>query len=412
MDVTQDAVLLLDDRHGIEQLLAFTRQADTVAALQALGEGIFANRLWDELGNAKLVARAFPEPLLAIFGNFTSAERVQLSDLAAQLNEVIGKHRYIDYPTAEIYAERLAQKLMGRFGGEALSHFQFTGIPRGGGIALGMLAYLLDLHPDQIISGSSASTKNGDTLVVVDDCALSGVRFQQFLEKVTFSRVVFCPLFATPELCRAIEQAEPRIEACINAEDLHDVAPARFDEAYSQWCAERKKLMGQYGYWAGITEYIAFAWCEPQTKYWSQSTERFEPGWNVLPPNLSLKRRVLAAKLKRERGDAGRQAQLTLQPDGPGPLTAANRVLWTEIGSAIAVAHMPQGALQTTPCFRLEGTAADMWRSMLEYGSLEAAEASLLRRYDVEPAILRYDLATFVSDLESHGILTRGCPYL
>lgn len=402
MKLALDAVLLLDGRQGVEQLLQFTRQADASSALQALGKGIKANRLWAELRGAQLVGRVHPEPLLAVFGNFTSNERARLDDLAAQINEVIGQHRYIDYSTAEMYAARLAQALTKRFGIKELSRFQFTAIPRGGWIVLGMLSYLLDLRPDQIINPRSSTSLVEDVLVVVDDCALSGVRFQEFLGSVDFSHVIFCPLFAPSELCRAIERTEPKVDACINAEDLKDVAPARFGEAYLQWRTMRQELTNDQGYWVGIAEYIAFAWCEPQTKYWNDVTERFEAGWNILPPSLCLKRRIAAANMHVA---AEAQDTLTLCYGGVGPLHAADRVLWTEAGSSIAVACMPQGTSQTTPCFRLEGTAMDMWRCILEGGTLESAEKSLLERYEIDQVTLRQDLGAFVAELCQNSVL-------
>ncbi|EPC04241.1 hypothetical protein L861_02690 [Litchfieldella anticariensis FP35 = DSM 16096] len=268
-----------------------------------------------------------------------------------------------------------------------------------------MLSYILNLRPEQLIAERSGGGPDFEALVIVDDCALSGVRFRQFLGKIDDAKVIFCPLFAPAELCRAIEDAEPRVEACISAENLYDFAPERLGEGYSQWCAAQRERRGSYGYWDGIPEHIAFSWCEPQTKYWNTETERYEASWNLVPPQLCLKQRCSAGNP--ELADEGGLDGLTLVADGPGPLRVADRVLWTQIDSAIAVARMPEDAARTTPCFRLEGTAADMWRCVLEHGTLEGAESALLLRYDVEPVTLRHDLAAFVSDLENNGVLTR-----
>ncbi|WP_269321235.1 PqqD family protein [Halomonas sp. BC04] len=59
----------------------------------------------------------------------------------------------------------------------------------------------------------------------------------------------------------------------------------------------------------------------------------------------------------------------------------------------------------TALCFRLEGVAADMWRCVLEHGTLEGAVAALLEYYEVDPATLRLDLAAFVAELENNGLL-------
>nr|WP_275298028.1 PqqD family protein [Halomonas campisalis] len=66
---------------------------------------------------------------------------------------------------------------------------------------------------------------------------------------------------------------------------------------------------------------------------------------------------------------------------------------------------MPEDSGHTAPCFRLEGSAAEMWRYVLEHGTLEAAEAALLERYDIAPSTLGHDLAVFVAELEKNGLL-------
>ncbi|MEQ4538508.1 MAG: PqqD family protein [Billgrantia sp.] len=413
-----DAVLLLDGRRSIEQLLAFTRQPDRESALQALAEGIQANPLWHKLDGARLVIRAWPHPLVAAFGDFSTQQRLLLADLAAQLHEVIPHHRYVDYAAAEQAAERLATALRLRFGQEALSRFHYTAIPRGGWIVLGMLSYLLNLHPEQIGVPGPSGHDSQETWVVVDDCALSGVRFQQFLQRWNLPVVIFCPLFAPRELCLAIERAEPRVEACINAEDLEDVAPVRFGEAYPQWLDERERQMAGDGYWNGIAEYIAFAWCEPETKYWDVEAGCFKAGWNVLPPSLCLKRRMQASSQRSRRngrarglarGSARGQAWETIdrQAVGPGPLRADGRVLWASFDASLVVARFPQEAGEPAACFELDSIAADMWRALLATGTLKGALSLLLDNYAVAPEVLRQDLASLVAEFEDGGIMVQ-----
>ncbi|MGL6214467.1 PqqD family protein [Billgrantia desiderata] len=413
MDRGIDAVLLLDGRESVEQLLAFTRQPDRESALRALGEGIQANPLWVRMKGARLAARAWPEPMVAAFGHFSGKQKSLLADLAAQLREVLEHHRYIDYPAAELAVERLATALRARFGEDALSRFRYTAIPRGGWIVLGMLSYLLDLRPDQIGVPVPGMAESGESQpwVVVDDCALSGVRFQQFLQRCDTPAVIFCPLFAPRELCRAIERVEPRVLACLNAEDLRDVAPNWFGATYSRWLTERREQIGEEAYWCGIAEYVAFAWCEPEAKYWDAKAGRFQAGWNAWPPSLCLKRRVQAERLRAEAAgpaEEGRaQVGIVLQAAEPGPLKSAARVLGVPIGESVAVAHFPQAAAGSAPCFQLDSTAADMWRALLESGSLEGAISLLLEEYAVAPEALRRDLAALVAELDDIGVLVR-----
>jgi hypothetical protein len=400
------ALQLLDDHTEIEQLLSFTGQADVGPALVALAEGIVANPLWHRLPQGRLVARAQPFPLLVAIGLFSADDARQLQGLALHLERTLSRFRYVDYPAAEKAACRLADLLVDRFGREQLARFRFAGIPRGGLIVLGMLAYVLGIRRDQIVSHDfMAGGSSDETLVVVDDCALSGVRFQQYLADARVGRVIFCPLYAVPALCGAIEQAEPRVVACLHAEALVDIAPELYGEAYPEWREKRRKLMGKSGYWAGFAEHLGFAWSTPDANFWNPSTERFESGWNLLPPGLCLQRRV-AAQAPASGGSADEgPPPVRLLAEGPGPWRPAERVLWDEVASGVVVARLPAGAPQAPECFSLEGVAAEIWRSLLEQGSLEGAAAALLERYDIDASRLRDDLAAFTAELKGHGLL-------
>ena len=311
------AVLLFDgaDANKSEQLKGYMRSDSTSKAIMQLMESIRANSLWYEMQEAYLVGRAFPQPMLAVFGHFTFYELGRWRDLATLINEGIRFHRYIDYAETEAATQRLANNLMARYGRDALSHFQFTAIPRGGVIVLGILSYLLDLRPDQIVVGSDVRT-DGGAMVVIDDCSLSGLRFQQFLEHVTAERVVFCPLCAVPDLCRNIEQCEPRVEACFSAIDLRDLGVERLGNAYPGWRSEQRRLMGGNGYWVGIPEPASFAWSEPQTLFWNTDRKKFDASWNLMPPSLCLKRRVLSEQLERCFGTVHGQKSIAVNQDG------------------------------------------------------------------------------------------------
>ena len=402
MPESVDAVVLLDGRNRdtVGQLLDFTRTPTPEAALQSLGEAIVINPLWNTINSPLLVGRTSPYPLLAVFGSFSSADRRQLLELAAQLDEVLHRRRYVDYQEAERVTGRLAEKLIARYGREALATFSYTAIPRGGLIVLGMLSYLLDLRHDQIITAAGAHSAPADTLVIVDDCALSGVRFRDMIARTNASRVVCCTLFAPRELCRAVECAEARVETCIAAEDLVDLAPERHGDAYAEWRAERTSSARENRYWVGIPEYIGFAWSEPETRAWGADVELDMPGWNVLPPELCLKRRTLAA------AGSGALKPLTLVPESKGPIRPHERVLWVALEDGIAVAAVPTDTSRA-PCFRLEGTAQAMWQAILEHGTLEGAEEALSRQYEVSRETLRADLEAFASDLENNDIIVR-----
>lgn len=393
-------VVLLSGTIPAERVMSFTRQDSPQAALSSLMAAVCANPLWADMPDARLVGRADPNVLLGVLGRFTDVQLDRLQELAIHLQEVLSRHRYVDYATAERVTERLASKLRHALGPERLARARFAAIPRGGYIVLGMLAYYLDLRPEQLTSIDSTPSAEDDLLIVVDDCALSGVRFQQTLHTLAYSRVVFCPLYAVPALCRNIELQEPRVTLCLNAEDLLDIGFERYAEGYTAWRERRKKLLAGHGYWVGITEYVAFAWCEPQTRYWDEQRQGFAAGWNILPPELSIKRRVAA----RELGHSDARSTL-LEHSGPGPLLPSGRLLWFDNGDEVLLARLTLDQGSAVPVFNLEGVAADMWRCLLGSGTLEAAQAALLERYQVDADRLFNDLQAFLAQLVDNELL-------
>lgn len=400
-----DAFLLLDAHQGVESLLSFTQCPDPESALEALCAGLEANELWNEFDDVRLVARARPTLLLAAFGHFTTRQRILLENLSAELNDVIHGHRYVGYAEAEEAASALATTLKSRFGHDGLDSFRFTAIPRGGWIVLGMLSYCLGLRPDQVgVPGDPLDDGKSQTWVIVDDCALSGLRFRQFLTSRDLDSVIFCPLYAPAGLCEAIQRAEPGVEACLNAVDLHDVAPQRFGETYPQWLEKRKERVGKSAYWLGIPEYVAFAWCEPQAKFWDADIGCYRASWNLLPPSLSLKRSKEAEDL-RSRASPEAPGRSALLATTGAAVQVSPRALWCEFGSALAVAEFPADPNATAACFRLDDIAGDMWRALLQNDSVEIALSRLHERYSVPDAELRRDLLAFVSELERHGLL-------
>ena len=402
MSETVDAVVLYDSHGDSDAALRFTRERSVPSAVKSMAEMVTGNRLWRELPGAALVARAVPHPLIVSFGSFSAFQRRVLADLADQFREVIAHHVYIGYSEAELAAGRLAAALSSRLGAEELRRYRFAAMPRGGLIVLGMLAYVLGLSHDRIV-GLSDGTPDDDAgpLVVVDDCALSGVRFRQFLSRTRARSVVFAPLFAAAELCREVERQEARVVACVTGTVLRDRAPQELGEAYPQWRSERRRLIGDHGYWAGRPEHIAFAWSEPETNFWNSETDRFEASWNVVPPRLCLDRRTRLAETT---------GPYTILPELRGPVRPADRVLWAEIDSSIAVARLPDEPSGGSPCFRLDGTAAAFWLAIVASGSVDEAANRLRAEFDVEPHVLRRDVSGFVSELEDAGLLVSDGP--
>ncbi|MFW6288969.1 MAG: PqqD family protein [Spirochaetota bacterium] len=399
-------MLLLVFPHGTEQLLSYTRESDTEQALLALADSILRSPNAEALSNATLRIRVDPLPMLVVFGEFDRTSHVRILRLAEQLRFVLAASRYVDWRALEEHVVRLADLLVDRFGADEVARFHFTAIPRGGMIVLGLLSYALGLSQSQV----SAPRDPSLPLVVVDDCSLSGLRFREFLEESDARRIIFCPLFAHPELCCAIESAESRVVACFPGAELHDWARERYGDEYSAWRAHWEGLEVNRPYWQGRTDQIAFPWSEPQTVAWNPDIHDVEPGWELLPAHLCLKHRLTP------RTSVAAPTQV-VRP-GPGPIRPADRAVWARLGDAVLVAPMPvvthdSDASSGSPagpvdCLRLEGSAADMWDAIVECGSVEAASERLLELYDAEPSLLRNDLANFVVSLQNDGILTDG----
>ncbi len=335
---------------------------------------------------AALVVRSSPEPLLGVIGHFDEAGRARLEGLRWQLDNVLPRLRYVGYEEAERDCERLAARLVERFGREELEGFRFAAMPRGGFIVLGMLAYALGLRRAQLEPGPPDAP-----VVLVDDCALSGVRFGETLGSTESRRVIFAHLYSPPELRGAIEEKEGGRVVCVGARDLEDHAPENQGTEYPAWRERWVERMDYGGYWVGQPDHVCFAWNEPDTSIWNPVTEREEAGWRLVPPELCLKNRPPSGE-----GHIPVQSQ----PEGRGPLAPSGRVLFGELEGEVVI-----GDLESGESFVLDGVGAEMWRYVVEFGDGERAGDRILEDYDMDEATLRQDLDGFVEDLLRRGVL-------
>ena len=355
-----------------------------------IARGLSTNVLRNGISDAVVVFRPFPEPVAALLG-YRSADAVgQFEALQWHLQWSLSRLRYVGYRQAEGACALLAGALIHEFGREEISRFRFTGIPRGGLIVLGMLSYILQLNHEQTVSFGAEPLPHAP-LVVVDDCALSGFRFGQFLQRLPERSVIFAHLYSHPDLRRAIVDRERQVMASVAAHDLEDHAPQVYGGAYDSW---RERVWGRANgrcYWVGLPDYLCFAWNEPDFTVWNPRTEREETVWRILPPELCLKNRV---------GEAGRTPELQVQPEGVGPMKPPPHVLYGVLEDELIV-----GETQTGNSYRLEGTAAEIWQSILRHGNVEDVAGELLQLYDVDEKQMRADVADFVAKLEDAGLL-------
>ena len=357
-----------------------------------VAQSLAANFLAEKSTNVAVVFRSSPQPLIAVFGYFDASAETKLKALGWQVDWSLSHLRYVDYRQAEADCTLLAEALVARFGQEELQRLRFTAIPRGGLIVLGILSYILKLNPRQLSDGN---TNEGvpveGPLVVVDDCALTGLRFGQFLKQFPSQEVVFAHLYSHPDLRQSILEQEEQVVACLSAHDLHDYAPEQKGSAYEAWRQRVSARSHDQCYWVGLTDHICFPWNEPDFALWNPVTEREEPGWRVLPPDLCLKNRVAIGE---------EPLPVQIQPEARGPLKPPADVLFGTLTNELII-----GKAETGVSYTLEGTAAAMWQAIIRQGNIDDVVADLLERYDVERTALRADVADFVAQLQEIELL-------
>lgn len=362
--------------------------------LPDLARGLSTSPAWKATPGASLVVRQTPHPVLGVVGRFDTAAKARLATLGPQLANGLSCLRYVSYSQAVEDVERLAGMLIERFGRDELRRFRFTAIPRGGLVVLGMLSYALGLRHAQLEPPHPPELP----LVVVDDCAISGYRFDQSLARYGGHQVVFAHLYSHPELRAAIEARQSQVISCLGARDLYDHAPERYGAEYGAW---REQWMSRFGddvgYWLGEPGHLCFSWNEPDVTTWNPAIEKMERGWRIVPPELCLKNRAVHGM---------EPATVQVQPEGAGPLRPSERALFGEFEGSVVLGNM-----ETKASFTLTGVAADMWKSIVEYGNLDEAAASLSKEYDVGRPTLRADLGGFVEDLMAKDLLESGNEY-
>lgn len=316
--------------------------------------------------------------MIQSMSTLSTQEQMRLWTLTVHLKQVQQNLRYVDYRQAEHDCAMLAGQLSAVYSPQELAEFSFIAIPRGGLIVLGMLAYVLGLRPEQLQSYSPSSAS---PLCIVDDCSLTGLRLAQAINQTNSEHIVFAHLYSHPSLRQAILARESRVRQCLAAQDLGELAQQTSGETSdAAQSASWQTLLGDGRYWVGPTEVVAFAWGEPNKNTLNPFTGRLESGWRLVPPHKCLKNR----------------SELGLPP------RIVQAVNW-RVPEAVVTGWF-DGVLwllqtETEQAYKLEGLAADAWRALAVYGSLDAALDFLQACYHAEPAALREDLGAVIQHL-------------
>jgi hypothetical protein len=381
----------------------FGRDGTRSARILALAEALASSPAWRQMTGAVLVVRTEPPEGIAFLGHFTDEEAAFVERLPGQLEATLPHFRYVSYPRAEADAELLARQLIDRYGVQGVRKLDYTAIPRGGFFVLGMLAYILGLSHD----GLAGREREGRPLVIVDDCALSGVRFRGFLEEQAAESVVFAHLYSHPHLREAIRSSEPRVAAVLAAGDLSDHAPALQGEEYGAW-QDRWRRRGGNEYWVGQPDHLGFPWAEPDVALWDPASETETAGWRVVPPSACLKNRHGSRSGIAGTGDdpgTDPAPRVQVQRGSSGRVQLAPRTYVGDLDEGMILAN-----LDTLRVVRLEGVARDLWMAAQTHPTLDLAVEELAARYDAEPAGIREDLEGLLRSLEGAGLVQPSDP--
>lgn len=350
--------------------------ADLREAARLLASAIACSPGWERFPGCSLLVRSEPAAL-ALVGELTASQQQELAAQADALRHRCHQFRYVSYRQAEAETERLAMTVAPWLQEVEWRESHFVAVPRGGHLVLGMLATLLNLPRERLQHPVDPSIP----VVVVDDCALSGTRFRQFLGSLPAERVAFAHLYSAGELRQAIAVAEPRVRRCVAATDLAPV-PAAMAAGASWW----DELPAE-AYWRGRAEFVAFAWGEPDRVLGDPAGGPPLAGWKLLPPELCLKHRKLP--------------QLPIRQQAPGvpPLQPAPHLFFVEDGAEVWVGGTG-GALT-----RLSGVAATVWQLLVETGSRSDTAAAILARFEADEAAVRGDVDQLVAQFKALGVL-------
>ena len=375
--------------------LTALRRAGHSRPLAALAAALSRSPPARTLGpDAVMAIRERPEPLLVISGRLDRTAEARVAELPSLLREAGPRLRIFTWTDVEAACEELAAGVRQHLGQDRLEGFTLVGIPRGGLLVAGLLAYALGIPRSRIrpLSSSveaaaSPAGAGSDPVILVDDCVISGVRLRQALSSVRSSEVVVATLCSHPELRSAVEQAEPRVTACLAGVDLRDHGEELLGSEEKAWRARWKQRVPQR-YHTGLLDLVSFPWSEPEIRMWNPVTGEMEPNWWLAPPEGCLEHRS---------AQGGVELQITDNQPGVDrlaasvvPVTAVDEMTLIDCGAGRGV--------------RFSGTALELWRGWVSYGLDEAVERATAA-YGEPRHRVRRDLMGFIDELQSKGFL-------
>lgn len=342
-----------------------------------------------------LGVREHPEPYLVFAGPANAETRRRLGELPGLLEAAASRLRLLDWPQVERACDRLATELTRRLPSRDLAEARILGVPRGGLVVAALLAYALGiprervslLPPYRAAPPEIAGDRENTLLILVDDCALTGIRFREALAATRPRRVAVATLCSHPVLRERIEASETRVVACASGLDLHDHAAEVLGEAAEEWRTKwSRRIPG--GYHTALLDLVAFPWSQPQIRMWDPVTESVEPGWWLAPPAGCVEHR-----------HAGQALDVQVADDLPGVQKLASAVVPVMRRDTTVLIDT-----RTTEGVTLRDSAAELLGAWMAGDEQSAAEA-VAERYGEPADRVRRDLDQLLDGLRARGLL-------
>ena len=350
-------------------------------AVGALASAIACGAAWSSLPEAALAVRTAGVPAVGVVGRFMAADVARVAAQVRRVEASLGAFSFIGFARVEVAIRELAEMVVRELGADGVREAAFIAIPRGGHVVLGLLAVALGLEAGQL----SASADPRRLVVLVDDCALSGVRLRQHLAQLTAERVLVATLASPRPLRTAVARAERRVRGFVSAIDLEVLDSS----AGARVRGDRAGSGREQGYWRGHVAPFALPWIEPDGGVAIAGGACYDSAWPLCPPSRCSRNRPGPYSPRIEAiGAAG------------GPLTPSPAALFAACGGDVAIASTDTGEM-----FALTGTAAEVWRSVIATGSPLRAVRSIARRAGVPRGRVRTDVDGLLAQLQARTLL-------
>ena len=349
---------------------------------------ILASPAWFSIGSPIWVRSASSsKDAILVFGDLDDASVARLRHVERWIHQARQRCKWYSYPDTVRLTEKLAVELKECLGSD-ISKVDWLAIPRGGLIVLGLLSYALGLRQERLEN----SLDEERPLVIIDDCALTGNRFSRFTEKVERKEVLFANLCSPLEVREAIVSTEPAVSHCLAADTLHNMAPTLQGKGYDGWEERVRAYLDTKRYWIGQSEIPIFPWSEPDHNFWNPITKTVESGWQVAPPELTL-------KSKHRESQSPKVFDI---PDQKGVFLLGDAVLYYPKDSTVYIFDC-----ETKAQYKLEKVGALLWIAFLKYKTMEDVVALVQSAYSVSPGKAKKDADRFAGQLLQKGLLQR-----